>query len=63
MEGIQFLVNDKGHRTAVVIDLQQHGEVWEDFSDALIAQERADEPDESIESVESSLRQQGKLAG
>lgn len=63
MEGIQYLVDEKGQRTAVVIDLQQHGDVWEDFSDALIAQERAGEPDESIESVENSLRQQGKLGG
>lgn len=33
MNGVQFVVNEKGDRTAVLIDLKGYGEVWEDFYD------------------------------
>lgn len=49
--GIQFITNEKGEKTAVVIDLERHGDLWEDFYDTLIARERAGEPRESLESV------------
>ena len=55
MEGIQFLVDDRGEKTAVVIDLKKYGDLWEDFCDNLIAHLRADEPRESIESVKERL--------
>ena len=37
MQGIQFLIDDKGHKTAVLIDLKEHGELWEDIYDSLVA--------------------------
>jgi hypothetical protein len=61
LEGIQFVTNVEGERTAVLIDLKRYGELWEDFYDALIARQRADEPRESLESVREALEQQGKL--
>ncbi len=60
MKGIQFLVSDTGEKTAV---LNEHGSLWEDFYDALLARSRSDEPRESLESVRERLRQQGKLNG
>ena len=63
MEGIQYVTDDKGRKTAVLIDLKKFGELWEDFYDALIARERADEPRESLEVVREKLRRQGKLDG
>jgi hypothetical protein len=42
MEGIRFLTDDKGHRF-VEIDLDRHGEMWEDFHDHLVADARAHE--------------------
>ena len=63
MKGIQFLVSDTGEKTAVLIDLKEHGRLWEDFYDALLASSRSDEPRESLESVRERLRQQGKLNG
>ena len=63
MEGIQFLVDESGEKTAVLIDLKKYGELWEDFYDSLTAHARADEPRESLESVKERLRQQGKLHG
>ena len=44
MEGIQFVINERGERTAVLIDLRRHAELWEDIYDKLITDERADEP-------------------
>jgi hypothetical protein len=38
MEGIQFVVDDKGERTAVIIDLKKYSELWEDFYDSLTAE-------------------------
>jgi hypothetical protein len=59
MKGIQFVVDDKGEKTAVLIDLQEYGALWEDFYDCLIAHARADEPRESLAEVREQLRQQG----
>ena len=63
MEGIQFVTDDKGQKTAVLIDLKKYGELWEDFYDGLLAAERADEPRESLEFVRRTLQQQEKLDG
>ena len=63
MEGIQFVTNDKNHKVAVMIDLQKHGELWEDFYDSLVARKREKEPRESLAAVEKRLRKQGKLNG
>jgi len=60
MKGIQFLVSDTG---TVLIDLKEHGSLWEDFYDALLARSRDDEPRESLKSVRERLRHHGKLNG
>ena len=44
MKGIQYVVDESGEKTAVLIDLKEHGELWEDLYDALIAEQRRDEP-------------------
>lgn len=61
LEGVQFVTNMAGEKTAVLIDLKQHGDLWEDFYDALTAHQRAGEPRESLESVRETLKRQGKL--
>ncbi len=61
LEGIQFVTNATGEKTAVLIDLKQYGEIWEDFYDVLIARQRTEEPRESLELVREKLKQQGKL--
>lgn len=63
MKGIHFVTDLEGKKTAVLIDLQEHGELWEDFYDSFTARARADEPRESVESVREHLRAQGKLSG
>ena len=61
MKGIHFVVDERDNRTAVVIDLKEHGELWGDFYDTLIARRRAEEPREPLESVKQRLQGQGKL--
>ena len=56
MSGIAFMVDERGRKTAAVIDLQQHGRAWEDFYDTLLAESRAREPRESLESVKRRLK-------
>jgi hypothetical protein len=63
MRGIQYITDDRGRKRAVVIDLEKHGELWEDFYDSLTARKRISEPRESLASVKKRLRKQGKLNG
>ena len=61
LEGIQFVTDTSGKRTAVILDLDRYGEIWEDIYDVLIAQERENEPQESLEEVKRFLIAEGKL--
>ena len=60
MKGVQFVVDEKGQKTGVVIDLREYAELWEDFYDIAVARARRDEPRESLESVRRRLRVNGK---
>ncbi|MCI0614917.1 hypothetical protein L0244_18145 [bacterium] len=59
LNGIQFVTDPKGRKTAVQIDLKTHGELWEDFYDVLIGKQRKDDPREAIASVKKRLRRIG----
>ena len=63
MRDIQFVVDENGSKTAVIIDLNRCADVWEDFYDTLIAHQRTNEPRESLHSVKKRLRRAGKLNG
>jgi hypothetical protein len=63
MEGGRYVINDQGEKTAVLINLDQHRQLWEDFCDVMLARQRAEEPRESLESVRKKLRQQRRLDG
>jgi len=63
MKGIDFVTNESGSRTAVLIDLKRHGQLWEDFYDSVVAKKRAREPRESLDAVKDRLRRLGKLRG
>jgi hypothetical protein len=43
MTGIQFVTDEKGRRTAVLIDLRKHRAIWEDFWDGLVSESRRKE--------------------
>jgi len=55
MSGITYMVDDRGHKKAVVIDLHEHGDLWEDFYDAMLARSRKHEPRESLASIQKRL--------
>ena len=61
MKGIHFLTDDQNRKIAVQIDLRQHGQLWEDFYDALIADARKDDEKISWEEAKEILRREGKL--
>ncbi|MDZ7343341.1 MAG: hypothetical protein ONA90_02380 [candidate division KSB1 bacterium] len=42
--GFQFLIDDNGNKTAVLIDLKKHRRLWEDFYDLMIIESRREEP-------------------
>jgi len=44
MKGIQFVVDESGNKKAVLIDLAEWGEVWEDIYDVLVSLSRKGEP-------------------
>jgi hypothetical protein len=60
MRGVQYLVDDDGQRTAVLIDLKKNAQLWEDFYDVAVAKSRAKEPRESLASVKRRLGLRGK---
>lgn len=61
MSGIQFVIDDKGNKSAVIIDLNKYSDLWEDFYDCLVAHNRSKEPRESLQSVKKRLQRAGKL--
>ena len=61
MKGVQFVTDAEGHKVAVVLDLQEWGELWEDIYDNMLASERAEEPGMTLDEFEVELRKEGLL--
>ena len=61
MGGIQFLTDEKGHKTAAVLDLKVHKALWEDIQDVLTSKSRRNEKAVSLEKVKAGLIASGKL--
>jgi hypothetical protein len=57
MKGIQFVVNEAGEKQAVLIDLAQWGELWEDFYDLLVAHTRQDEEEVSCQDLQRIIKE------
>ncbi|HEX5138272.1 MAG TPA: hypothetical protein VFY93_14945 [Planctomycetota bacterium] len=56
LRGVQFVVDSKGKKTAVVIDLKKNAALWEDFYDAAVAKARAKDRRWSVEDARRKLR-------
>jgi len=56
MPGIEYLVDARGRRKSVVIDLGRHGALWEDVFDAYVAQLRRSEPRDSLSKVKKLVQ-------
>jgi len=61
MRGVKYLYNARGRKTAVLIDLEENGNVWEDLLDVALAQERAAEPSARWTVVRRRLERAGRL--
>ncbi|MGH7950669.1 MAG: hypothetical protein ACREFE_01945 [Limisphaerales bacterium] len=63
MSGITFMVDERGQKTAAVIDLRKHEQLWEDFYDALTVRTRTREPRESLAAVRQRLKSKSRQNG
>ena len=55
MEGVQFLVNEDGEKTSVLIDLAEWGDLWEDFHDLMVSRSRQDESEISWDDLKTEI--------
>lgn len=55
MKGIQFVIDDEGNKKAVLIDLEEWGETWEDIYDVLVARSRQHEPTVAWEKLKAEM--------
>ena len=61
MKGVQFVVDDSGKKKAVIIDLEEWGELWEDIYDILISEQRRGEPTVPWEELKAeALREESR---
>ena len=61
MKGVQFVVDESGEETVVLIDLKIYSEVWEDSYDMALARERQGKPRFSLEEIKADLQKNRKL--
>ncbi len=61
MKGIQFVTDDSGRRTAVLISLAEWGELWEDFYDVIVSESRKNGPVISWEELKAEMADAGDL--
>jgi hypothetical protein len=61
IKGVRFVTDTEGNKVAVMLDLAEWGELWEDIYDNMIADQRAGESGKSLESFEDELRAEGLL--
>jgi len=63
MGGIQFLTDERGTKTAALIDLRKHKALWADIQDVLVSKSRSLEKGVSLAKVKAGLIASGKLRG
>jgi hypothetical protein len=63
MSGIQFVTDDKGRKTAVLIDLKKHGALWEDFWDGLVSESRRHEKTIPYQEYRDNRMKRGRPRG
>ena len=61
MKGINFVITEQGEKKAVLLDLDEWGELWEDFSDILVSRNREDEAEFSLDELKAELEIENKV--
>ncbi|MGC9314996.1 MAG: hypothetical protein ACP5G4_05110 [bacterium] len=57
----QFLVDEEGRKTAVLLPLEEYEEMLEDIEDLAVIAERRDEPTISFDELKKRLKTDGVL--
>ena len=57
----QYVVDDKGQKTAVIIPVEKYEELLEDIHDLAIIADRRDEPAITFEELKKKLKKDGLL--
>lgn len=55
MKGVQFVINEEGEKTSVLIDLAEWGDLWEDFYDVMISRSRQEETEVSWDELKAEI--------
>lgn len=55
MKGVKYFFDKQGEPSAVLIDLKKNPEIWEDFRDLMIIEERKNEPVEDFSDVKAKI--------
>ncbi len=57
----KFIINGRGEKQAVILDIKDYTELIEDLSDLRIMAERKDGPTSTLEEIEDRLKEHGLL--
>jgi hypothetical protein len=60
---VQYVTDANGERTAIILPLEEYGELLEDLHVIRVAEETKDEPRIPWEQVKAELVSEGKLDG
>jgi hypothetical protein len=63
LKGVQYVTDSTGKRTAVLISLDEWGELWEDIYDVLVSQARKDEPTVAWENLKAEMMSEVPIGG
>jgi hypothetical protein len=63
MRGIKFVVDDVGKKKAMLIGLEEWGELWGDFYDVLTSESRKDEPTVPWSDLKEEMKQGEQKVG
>jgi hypothetical protein len=56
LKGVQFVTDDSGKRTAVLLNLAELGEIWEDIYDVLVSESRKGESAVAWETLKAEVK-------
>ncbi len=60
-ERIQYIVDEKGERTGVILPVGEYQEILEDLHDLAVIAERREEPTVTFEELKTKLKKDGLL--
>lgn len=63
MKGIHYVTDDAGKRTAVLINLAEWGEIWEDIQDVLVSESRKNENTVSWKKLRAEFKPKNRVRG